>query len=660
MLQELAISDFAIIKEVRLRCAPGLVIFTGETGAGKSIVLDAIGALLGDRVGGDVVRAGSQRALVEGIFILPWLAAMLERLATGAAQPDDTDDETAPEPPNHQPDPQQRLATLLRDYGLEGDADQIIITREIQANGRSTARVNGRAIPINVLARLGDSLVDVHGQGAHLALLRSEQHIDYLDRAAETLPQRAELADAVRAWQGTKREVATLRRDERELERRAELLRYQVEEIAAAKLQPGEITTMEQERTVLANAERLGEMSDTAHTALMGADDGETPGALDLLAAAERSLVDLARIDTSLSATLDSFEESRYRLEDVAATLRDYRERTEANPERLAEIEDRLNQIAKLRRKYGATIEEVIAYGDEAATELVGIEHRDERIAALEDQIAHERTRLGRMAEDLSIRRQAAAVTMAEQMEAALDRLNMRAAKFVVQMQRQPNTDGVITPEGETIAITSSGIDKVEFLIAPNPGEPPRPLARIASGGETARLMLALKTILAQADAAPTLIFDEVDAGISGLTGQIVGEMLWRLARTHQVICVTHLPQMAAFGDQHWHVAKRVADDRTSTIVTDLDMAGRTLEIAQMLGGVATESAARNAAELLDRAATWKDRDSAARQGQSIADRTVTHARANSAHEAPTAHTGPAAQNGVSAGKRAGKRRKAG
>jgi DNA repair protein RecN (Recombination protein N) len=226
----------------------------------------------------------------------------------------------------------------------------------------------------------------------------------------------------------------------------------------------------------------------------------------------------------------------------------------------------------------------------------------------LETRIAEERVRLGALAEALSQRRQAAAVVMAQNMEAALDRLNMRSAKFVVQIGRQPNPDGVPAQDHETVAITNSGIDKVEFLIAPNPGEPPRPLAKIASGGETARLMLALKSILAQADATPTLIFDEVDAGIGGLTGQIVGEMLWQLARDHQVICVTHLPQMAAYGDQHWHVAKRIEDGRTSTVVTDLDMPGRTLELAQMLGGQATESAARNAAELLERAAMWKKR----------------------------------------------------
>ena len=620
MLHELAITDFAIIQAVRLRFTDGLIIFTGETGAGKSIVLDAIGAVLGERVGTDVVRAGAQRAVVEAVFALPWLPTALVALPAaddgdGAAAEPEADDTAQP------PEARQRLAALLREFGLEGDDDTLIITREIATSGRSAARVNGRTVPVHVLARLGSLLVDVHGQGAHLSLLHPEQHVNFLDRYAETLPQRETLATAVRAWQALGREIATLRRDERELERRAELLRYQVDEITAADLHPGEIEELEQERTVLANAERLGETAVLAHALLTGADDGETNGALDLLNQAHRALSELARIDTSLAPTLAAFDEQRYQLEDIAATLRDYRERVEADPARLQATEERLDRITRLRRKYGATIDEILAYGAEAATELAGIEHRDERIAALEAQIAQGRVTLGQQAAALSAKRQAAAITMSAALEAALDRLNMSRARFFVQIEQRPDANGVPAPlspslasdeegAGGRVALTPTGIDRVEFLIAPNPGEPPRPLARIASGGETARLMLALKTILAGADETPTLIFDEIDAGISGLTGQIVGEMLWQLARGHQVICVTHLPQMAAFGDQHWHVAKRISDDRTSTVVIEMDAAARTLELAQMLGGVATESAARNAAELLDRAATWKDEQS--------------------------------------------------
>ena len=604
MLQELSITDFAIIQHVRLQLADGLVIFTGETGAGKSIVLDAIGALLGDRVGADIVRTGAPRAVVEGVFVLPWLPMQFAALDTDSAAEDEDGD---PAEGDQRPDPHGVLAALLHEYGLSGDEDSVIITREIASSGRSSARVNGRTVPVTVLGRIGALLVDIHGQGAHLTLLRPDQHIDFLDRYAETLQQRHEITDAVRRWQGLRREIIALRTNEREMERRAELLRYQVDEIQSANLQPNEIDELEQERVLLGNAERLREESDLAYATLTGADDGETPGALDLLANAERALADLARMDPTLEEVRVALDESRFRLEDVAATMRSYRDQAEADPQRLALIDDRLDRINRLRRKYGATITEMLAYAEEAGSELEGIEHRDERIAELEDAIERTRAHLGKQAGQLSQVRQEAALRMSAAMEAALDTLNMRQARFVVQIERVPHPEGVpVGPDGERFNITASGIDRVEFLIAPNLGEPLRPLARIASGGETARLMLALKSILATADATPTLIFDEVDAGISGLTGQIVGEMLWRLARNHQVVCVTHLPQLAAFGDQHWHVAKRVVDGRTGTVVSDLDMAARTLEVAQMLGGIATETAARNAAELLDRAATWK------------------------------------------------------
>ncbi len=640
MLQELTITDFAIIQQIRLHLSQGLVIFTGETGAGKSIVLDAIGALLGDRLGADVVRAGAARAVVEGIFVLPWLpAALSDVVATATARVTDEDDEAATQEQeqeqdgqqlgaDHPPEPRRALARLLHEHGLataDGSLpgeETLIITREIAQSGRTTARVNGRAVPIAVLSRIGALLVDVHGQGAHLELLRSEQHINYLDRYGDLLSQRAELSDAVRAWQGLKRAERRLRGDERELERRAELLRYQVDEIDTADLQPHEVEDLERERRLLANAEQLREQSTAAYAAFNGDDEGETPGALSILAKAQHLLRDLIRLDPDLTETQAALDDAIYRLEDVSATLRDERERAEADPERLAEIEERLALIGRLRRKYGAGIPEILAFADEARAELAGIEHRDERLAEIVAHIERDRATLGALAADLSRRRQMAAERMSAAMEAALETLHMRRARFVVATTTHEHPDGVPVdgpadtaktgvadgplPGTRRIAISPTGIDRVEFLIAPNPGEPPRPLARIASGGETARLMLALKSILAAADTTPTLIFDEVDSGISGLTGQIVGEMLWRLARAHQVICVTHLPQMAAFADQHWHVAKLVQDDRTTTVVTDLDAAQRTLELAQMLGGVATETAARNAAELLDRADQMK------------------------------------------------------
>jgi DNA repair protein RecN (Recombination protein N) len=604
MLHQLTITDFAIIQHVRLDLSSGLIIFTGETGAGKSIVLDAIGALLGDRIGADVVRAGQSRAIVEGVFVLPWLPKLLTETVPGDTLNGNDHSESITE---EQPDPHQTLAWILREYGVASEDDMLILAREIAANGRGVARVNGRAIPMSVLGRIGSLLVDVHGQGAHLALLRPEHHIDYLDRAAETLTQRQRLADTARQWQAYRRELSSLRTNERELERRAELLRYQVDEISSANLHPEEMSELERERQLLGNAERLRELSESVYLTLTGDTDSDTAGVLDQLASTERALSELVRLDPTLATTQSALDDSRYQLEDIAATLRDYRDSAESDPQRLAEIEDRIDRINRLRRKYGATIEEILAYGETSSIELNQIEHRDERIAELESLIERQRNELGRQAIILSQMRQQAATSLSAAMEQALDRLNMRNARFFIQIEQHEHPDGVPGKDGARYAISPTGIDRVEFLIAPNPGEPPRPLAKIASGGETARLMLALKSILASADATPTLIFDEVDAGISGLTGQIVGEMLWHLSRQHQVLCVTHLPQLAAFGDQHWHVAKHIAEGRTTTIVHSLDPAERTLEIAQMLGGVATESAARNAAELIDRAANWKD-----------------------------------------------------
>ncbi len=609
MLQELAITDFAIIPSLRMQLASGLVVITGETGAGKSIMLDAIGALLGERTGPDVVRAGAQRAMVEGIFVLPWLPDALARLPDPAAS-------SSAEDPAGWDDPRARLAMLLRDAGLEGDEGEVILAREIHASGRSVARINGRTVPVQMLARAGALLVDIHGQGAHLSLLHPEEHVHLLDRVAGTQETQRDLAAGVRTWQAARREAGALRRDERELARRADLLRFQVDEIASAEVQPDELAQLENERTLLQHAERLGEIATQAHALLAGGDTDDTPAALAALHQAGRLVADLARIDPAMQPLATQLTEARIQVEDIAATLREYRDRAEADPARLAAVEERLERLARLCRKYGATLPDVLAYGDEAARELEQIEHRDERLAELDAKLATQRVALAVQARALSRQRQMAAEELSRQMESVLDHLHMRQARFFVQIQPRPDAGGVPLnpddPASPMVALTVQGIDRVEFLIAPNPGEPPRPLARIASGGETARLMLALKTILAHADATPTLIFDEIDSGISGITGQIVGEMLWNLARGHQVLVVTHLPQMAAFGDQHWRVAKRIEEGRTLTVATALDPAGRTLELAQMLGGLATESATRNAAELLDRAAAWKKRQDVA------------------------------------------------
>lgn len=615
MLLELTITNFAIIDSLRLSLGPHLNVFTGETGAGKSILVDAISVLVGERAGADVVRSGSERAIIEGIFDIAQLSAARGAALDGRVRASEHDEVSADdgEPAT--------LGELLAELGLEPEDGTLILAREILASGRGIARVNGRGVPISTLQRIARFLVDIHGQSAHLALLRPEQHVYYLDRYASTSDIQAQVAALVAQWRAERRELERLRRDEREIERRVELLRYQVDEIAAAKLQSGELDELETERRRLANAERLGELCVAAHAALTGDPESDSLGAIDLLAHAQRALSDLQRLDNGLSEQEGTLEQALFLAQDVAAAIASYQDEIAADPRRQAVVEERLDLIAKLRRKYGATIEEILAYADEAARELDELTHREERMSELHERDRVLRQRIGALAGELSRKRQAAAKTLAAAMERELDDLNMRKARFSVQITQTLSADGVPVESSESekksrreardaaetlYAFGPTGIDHIEFLIAPNPGEPFKPLAKIASGGETSRLMLALKTILSRADIVPILIFDEIDAGISGRSGQTVGEKLWQLGQTHQVLCVTHLPQIAALGDCHFRVAKAIKGERTTTQVQALVDAERVAELSQMLGGARTAAAEANADELLSRASAWK------------------------------------------------------
>jgi DNA repair protein RecN (Recombination protein N) len=622
MLIEITIANFAIIDTLTLRLGPHFSVFTGETGAGKSILVDAISALVGERVPADVVRTGGERATVEGVFEIEHL---LTTPADGAPRLRLADEAAAG---RQEDDAGETLQSVLAEFGIEVEDGMLILSREILASGRGVARINRRAVPISALQRIARFLIDIHGQSAHLELLRPEQHVYYLDRYAGTADLRGQVAGLVAEWRGARRELERLRRDEREIERRIELLRYQVEEIVAARLVPSELDELEIERRRLANAERLGELSAAIHAALTGDSETDGAGALDLLARAQRSLSELLRLDDSLRDSLATLEQATYLAQDVADAVRSYADEVAADPARQAEVEERLALLSKLRRKYGATIEDILAYAEESAHELEELTHREERMSHLQERDAALKTHIGALAAQLSERRRAAAERLAAAMERELDDLNMRRARFQVGIAQRPDPDGVPIPAGdspapkkgapsqpaETYAFTATGVDYVEFLIAPNPGEPLKPLARIASGGETSRLMLALKTILSNADIVPILIFDEIDSGISGRSGQIVGEKLWQLGQAHQVLCVTHLPQIAALSDQHFRVAKSSDASRTTTHVEELAGAERIAELGQMLGGANTAAARANAGELLQRGDEWKRRAQSAYQ----------------------------------------------
>jgi DNA repair protein RecN (Recombination protein N) len=573
MLSELTIRDFAIIDHLHLAFAPGFSVLTGETGAGKSIIIDAVSLLLGGRGEPDVVRAGAGRSGIEGTFLL--------------------DDETA-----------SRLQPVLAKDGLDGDdPHELVLAREIRHEGRNVCRVNGRAVTLKVLCGIGEELVDIHGQTEHLSLLRAHEHVDLLDRFGGLWPLREELGTLVRQLRSVRKELSDLRQDERELARRVDLLRYQVTEIESARLRPGEESELSQERVRLANAEQLAQWAEEAYLALFeGGDDHSS--AIDLVQGAARAVAGLARLDTSSAGMLDALNSMSDQLNDLARTLRDYRDHVEFSPARLDQVQERLALIHSLKRKYGDGVDQILAFASRARQQLETIEHSGERIEqfeADEERLLHA---IGTAGAELSSKRRAASVRLAAGIEAQLDELSMARARFDTEIAWRDDPQGAYV-EGRRVAFDASGLDHIEFLIAPNVGEGLKPLVRIASGGETSRLMLALKTVLALADRTPTLIFDEIDSGIGGRVGAVVGQKLWALttgdeqaAYRHQVLCVTHLPQLAAYGDQHLQVRKGVVGDRTVTEVRPLEGTTREEEIAAMLGTV-TDRTHASAREML-------------------------------------------------------------
>ncbi len=565
MLAELHVSNFAIIEDLQLVFHPGFNVLTGETGAGKSIIIDAIELLLGGKSNQEMVRAGERVARVEGIFDL-----------TG--------------------DHATRVQSWLQAHELDDQAEQVILAREVRRGGRSVARINGRAVAQALLAELGDRLVDIHGQGQHLSLLSTRTHIRLLDDYAGLDSQRQALAEKVADLRGVRTELTRLRQNARELARRLDLLAYQVQEIDEAGLAPDEEKTLESERRRLANAEAL--MTEAAALeALLSEGDVERPSALDVLGAAITHLQKLARLDADLSPLAAQAETLFEGVSELAREIGDYGASLEFDPHRLSEVEDRLNLIFQLKRKYGDTIAEVLAFGEQARAELALLadsETRTEALEAQEETLLHE---IGELAAALSSARVRAAEQLAQAVELELADLRMGGTRFRVEIKQQPDAQGCYVGE-ERLTFDATGIDRVQFLVSANPGEPLRPLAKVASGGETARLMLALKNVLSRADETPTLIFDEIDQGIGGRVGAIVGQKLLTLARSHQVLCVTHLPQIAAYGDQHLQVTKAVVNDRTVSQLRTLEGEARVQELAAMLGAD-SESGRQSAQELL-------------------------------------------------------------
>jgi DNA repair protein RecN (Recombination protein N) len=565
MLTELHIQNFAIIDKLDLKLGHGLIILTGETGAGKSIILDAVEMLVGGRADVSVIRTDSDAAMVEGVFHL-----------------------TGPE--------KEAVDEILKREELLDDPNYLTMAREVRREGRSIARVNGRTVSVSLLKELGASLIDIHGQSEHLSLLDPRAHLGLLDRYADVAKPLSDYRQTYHKLLNVRRELNEIRQAQADADRRVEMLTFQAEEIEAAKLKSGEDEELKKERDRLANAESLAQY---AQQALEILDEGsqESTAASDLVGQAAQALAGLAKIDKGQEELADQAAALEDTLAEIVRSLRDYLDEIEFNPKRLDEVEERLNLIHNLVRKYGGSIPSVIAFDADARKQLENISNASERIAALEAEEDQLLQTCSKQALTLSEKRKSAAGKLSKAIEVELDDLKMAAARFGVEFQTRADPNGIPLSDGSRIAFDQNGFDRVEFLVAPNPGEGLKPLVKIASGGETSRLMLALKNILASADQIPSLIFDEIDQGIGGRVGLVVGFKLWHLGRNHQVFCVTHLPQLAVFGDEHYQVQKLIQGNRTLTRVERLTGEPQLLELSQMLGEVG-EGTLRSAHEL--------------------------------------------------------------
>ena len=558
MLVELHVTNFALIDHLDLTFGAGLNILTGETGAGKSIIIDALGLALGGRAGADLVRTGASKATVEAVFDL-------------AHAPDEV---------------RRRLAEAGLDGEEDGD-DLLLVTRELaRAGGKSQCRVNGRLMPVAVLKEIAEGLVDVHGQHEHQSLLAADRHVDILDNwgGKDALALRQTVAALHAETNGLKRERERLQTDARERARMLDLYRFQQEELFTASLQPGEEDELAADRTRLGNSEKLSAAAADAYATLSGAERGA--GALDALNAALAAVEHVAALDEGLSPLAETLQSAVSFAEDAARELRVYQESVEFNPERLEEIETRLDLIRTLKRKYGETVEDILAYGAELTAKLDTLENSEAREEELTQAIAKSEEKLLAAAARLTKARRKASENFAAGIARELADLGMAATKFEVSIEPQP--------------MTAKGADRVEFLLSPNPGEPLRPLAKIASGGEMSRIMLAMKSVLARTGAIPTMIFDEIDVGVGGRTAQTIGDKLEGLARDAQIMCITHLPQIASRAGTHFFIEKQVHDGRTTVSVAPLDAEARVDEIARMLGGSRrSEAVVQHAREML-------------------------------------------------------------
>jgi DNA repair protein RecN (Recombination protein N) len=563
MLLELSVKHLAVIDHVRVSFHNGFHVLTGETGAGKSILIDALSFAIGGRASADLVRHGCDKAEIEALFDVP---------------------------------SDHPVWGILEEAGVEAPTDEpIIVRREISASGKSTARINGRLVTMATLKAAGETLVNIHGQHEHQSLLRVDKHLEWLDAyaAGEVAPAKQAYRAIYDRYTTIRDELARTKEAGKTALQMADLYRFQWEEIKAAGLKAGEEEKLEEERRRLSNAERLFNASNQAYESIYGSKQ-----ALEGIGKAVQRLTDIVKYDESTIAPLiEQLQSAYYQVEDAAYQLRDYREGIEFNPQKLDSIETRLQTIAGLKRKYGESIGEILTHGERMKHELDRLENHEGRIAELEKELQSLLKQLKAAAERLTDRRKAAASKLSVELTEHLKDLQMEKTRFEVGLGSA----------GERY--TKDGADTAEFLISANPGEPLRSLHKIASGGELSRIMLALKSIFADVDRVPVLIFDEVDTGVSGRAAQAIAEKMAWLARKNQVFAITHLPQVACMADTQYIIEKTTKDDRTYTQISELDAKGRAQELARMLGGAqVTGTTLSHAEEMLALAEERKSR----------------------------------------------------
>lgn len=561
MLRQLYIKDYALIDEIIIEFKSGLNILTGETGAGKSIIIGAMSLLLGERAKRDVIRKGASMSVVEGLFSVP-----------------DTD----------------RWIPFAEQ--IETHDDGLLLRREVHESGRTRAFANDSPISNTLLAEIGDLLVDLHGQHAHQTLLKVDRHLDYLDNFDISKDLIEQVRHSYKRFLSLNSELETLKERERLLKEKKELLEFQVHEIAVADLQIDEEENLEREERILKNSERLFQASEELSQILYAGENS----AVEKLSFAENTLSGLKGVDRQFGKWAQECESARIAVEEIVNAVQIFVSKVEYNPQRLEEVRERLGLLSRLKKKYGGSLEEVLRFLAESKNELDQMESIGDRIEKAERELEEENLTLAKHCEALSKKRHDSASRLEKCTVKALEELGLKSGKFKIRLQTRENPEGRLRIGNRQFSVTQRGIDQAEFFISLNPGEDPKPLTKIASGGEISRIMLALKAVLAEADEVPVLVFDEIDTGISGRIASVVGNNLHEVSRRRQVICITHLPQIAAKGEHHFSVEKQVIDNRSVTTIRVLDEEERIGEIAKLIGGErVSDSAIDSAKELL-------------------------------------------------------------